>query len=337
MFNPVKRAFTVLGALVFVLAFCAPAAGASVTPGSPQVQKAIKGAVNYLEKELQSPGYDGMLEWAMLGYYGIGEDAGHLANIREAQITRGIMLSETKSTDYQRTVLGALAAGKNPDGYGGKNLLQSIISSQTPSGKFADAIDGAGERLINAHVWGIISLHAAGESIPNSEHALQWLTLHQNADGGFSIDTRLADSDVDMTAMSIIAMACLDKDKSFPAVEKSLAYLQEQQNEDGTFGAWGSSSTESCAQVVQALIILGIDPTDEQWSKSGGNPVTGLLQYRLADGSFSHGSERLPNDMASAQALIALGDYSAGESVYKRLGATGKTVFRDVPDGHFAY
>ncbi|KJS10328.1 MAG: hypothetical protein VR67_18650 [Peptococcaceae bacterium BRH_c8a] len=337
MFNPVKRVFTVLAALVFVFAFCAPATGASVAPDSPQVQKAITGAVNYLEKELQSPGYSGMLEWAMLGYYGIGKDAGHLSKLRETQITRGIMLSETKSTDYQRTVLGALAAGQNPDGYGGKNLLQSVIASQTPSGKFADTINGTGEKLVNAHVWGIIALHVAGQDIPQADRALQWLTAHQNADGGFSIDIRLDESDVDMTAMAIIAMACLGQDSSFPAVEKALVYLQEQQNEDGTFGAWGTSTAESCAQVVQALTILGIDPTAEAWSKGGGNAVTGLLQYRLADGSFSHGSERLPNDMASAQALIALGDYRAGESVYQRLGATGKTAFTDLPDGHFAY
>jgi len=170
MFNPVKRVFTVFWALVFVLAFGAPAAGASVTPDSPQVRKAITGVVNYLEKELQSSGYDGMLEWAMLGYYGIGKDTGQLSKLREAQIPRGIMLSETKSTDYQRTVLGAMAAGKNPDGYGGKNLLQDIIASQTPSGKFADAIDGTGERLVNAHVWGIIALHVAGQYRPVQIH-----------------------------------------------------------------------------------------------------------------------------------------------------------------------
>jgi len=337
MLTPLRKAFVVLGALVLVLAFSAPAAGAFVAPDSPQVRQAITGAVNYLEKELQSPGYSGMLEWAMLGYYGIGKDAGHLSKLREAQIHRGIMLSETKSTDYQRTMLGALAAGQNPAGYGGKNLLQSVIASQTPSGKFADAINGNGEKLINAHVWGIIALHVAGQDIPRADRALQWLAAHQNADGGFSIDIRLDESDVDMTAMAIIAMACLGQDSSLVAVEKALVYLQEQQNEDGTFGAWGTSTAESCAQVVQALTILGIDPAAEEWSKGGGNAVTGLLQYRLADGSFSHGSERLPNDMASAQALIALGDYRAGASVYKRLGATAKTGFTDLPEGHFAY
>jgi len=331
MFYRLRKVFAALGALVILSALCAPAAGAAVAPDSPEVRTAITGAVNYLGKELQSPEYDGMLEWAMLGYYGAGRDAGRLSDLREAQIRKGIMLSEARNTDYQRTVLGALAAGKNPDGYGGKDLLQGVIASQTPAGKFADAVDGTGDKLVNAHVWGIISLCAAGESIPDPEGALRWLTAHQNADGGFSIDIRLADSDVDMTAMAVIAMACLGKDQGFPAVEKALAYLREQQNEDGTFGAWGTASAESCAQVVQALVILGIDPTGEDWSKGGGNPVAGLLGFRLADGSFSHGPERLPNDMATAQALIALGDYSAGESVYKRIAAAGQT-YLSIPE-----
>ncbi|WP_347488845.1 prenyltransferase/squalene oxidase repeat-containing protein [Desulfoscipio sp. XC116] len=320
MFNQFRKTLAVVGVLVFMLAL-APVAWASVTPGSPEVREAVKGAVSYLDKELQAPGYDGMLEWAMLGYYGIGKDAGHLSKLRETQLAQGVMLSEAKSTDYQRTVLGAAAAGKSPDGYGGKNLLQSIISSQTLSGKFADTINGTGEKLVNAHIWGIISLYVAGQDIPRADLALRWLTAHQNADGGFSVDIRLDESDVDMTAMAIIAMACLDKDSGFLPVQKALAYLKEQQNEDGTFGAWGTSTAESCAQVVQALTILGIDPTADEWSKDGGNAVTGLLQYRLADGSFSHGSERLPNDMASAQALIALGDYQTGQSVYQKIRA----------------
>lgn len=194
-----------------------------------------------------------------------------------------MMISDHKSTDYQRTLLGAVAAGKNPDGYGGKYLLRDILASQTVTGKFADTIDGTGENLVNAHVWGIISLYAAGEEIPRAEQALQWLVNHQNNDGGFSIDSRLAFSDVDMTAMAIIAMACLGKDKSFPPVEKALAYLREQQNADGTFGAWGTASAESCAQVVQSLVILGIDPTGDEWTRGGGNPVTGLLSFRLPE------------------------------------------------------
>ncbi|MCG8401340.1 MAG: hypothetical protein MJA84_07055 [Firmicutes bacterium] len=319
----VKKTLGVLLAPVFLILLWAPVAGGA-EPGSPEVRKAVAGAVKYLDRELSAPGYDGTLEWAMLGFYGVGADLQHLSDAREAQIARGIMISEAKSTDYQRSVIGALAAGKNPDGYGGKNLLQGVISSQMPGGKFADSIDGTGVRLINAHIWGIISIYASGRDIPNADKALRWLEWHQNPDGGFGIDTRVAHSDVDMTAMALIAIACLGKDGSYPAAARALDYLKEQQYEDGTFGVWGVSTAESCAQVIQALVILGIDPASDQWSKGGSNPVTGLLQFRLADGSFTHGAGGPANNMATAQALIALGDYHAGASVYQRIRQSGE-------------
>ena len=340
MFKKLSQVLTVVGALVVMLAMYAPSAEAAVTPDSPEVQQAITGAISYLDQELQAPSYTGMLEWSMLGYFGVGRDVGQLSAIREAQIHQGILLDANKSTDYQRTVLGALAAGENPDGYGGKQLLQNIMAAQTPAGKFADTINGSGEMLVNAHVWGIIALYAAGESIPRADLALQWLIAHQNADGGFSIDVRLEESDVDMTSMAVLALACLEQDSSSTVVQKALAFLRTEQLADGSFGTWGTPTAESCAQVVQALTMLGMEPTAEEWTKGGGNAVTGLLQFRLADGSFSHGLERLPNDMATAQALVALGDFQAGQSVYRKLNHTGtdvQTDFNDLPTDHYAY
>lgn len=329
--HKVKKTLGILLAPVFLLFLWAPVAGAAgvAGPDSPEVRKAMAGAVKHLDLELGAPGYDGMLEWAMLGFYGAGADLQHLSNAREAQIARGVMISEAKSTDYQRTVIGALAAGKNPDGYGGKNLLQGVVSSQMPGGKFADSIDGTGARLINAHIWGIISIYASGRDIPNADKALRWLEWRQNPDGGFGIDTRLAHSDVDMTAMALIAMACLGKDVSYPAAARALDYLKEHQHEDGAFGAWGVSTADSCAQVIQALVILDIDPASDQWSKGGSNPVTGLLQFRLADGSFAHGAGGPANNMATAQALIALGDYHARASVYQRIRQSGEPGIRE--------
>ncbi|WP_051273536.1 prenyltransferase/squalene oxidase repeat-containing protein [Desulfotruncus alcoholivorax] len=304
---------------------CAGANAGGAAAGHARVAEAIKGAEQYLVKKMSAPQYDGMLEWAMLGLYADNKNVQSFSLKREAQIARGVMIDANKNTDYQRSILGALAAGKNPDGYGGIKLLEKVWLSQTPRGKFADSINGQGDRLVNAHVWGIISLYAAGREIADADKALQWLVDHQNTDGGFSIDTNMEESDVDMTAMAVIALACLGKDTSYPAVQKALAYLKEQQNDDGTFGAWGTSTTESCAQVIQALVMLGIDPAGAEWSKEGKNAVTGLLKYRLPNGSFSHGPERLPNDMATAQALIALVDYSTGETVYTRLHQASKT------------
>ncbi|SFG24511.1 Squalene-hopene cyclase C-terminal domain-containing protein [Desulfotomaculum arcticum] len=296
----------------------------SAAPGSTgreslELPKTITKTAQFLEKEMLASDYEGIMEWGMIGLYGAGKDVGSFAKIREAQIARGEMISEFKNTDYQRSILGALAAGKSPNAYGNKKLLESEIASQQANGKFADSLSGEGARMVNAHIWGVISLYAAGQEIPNSEKALQWLVEHQNADGGFSIDTEIKESDIDMTAMAIIAMACLGQDAACDPVQKALAYLRQQQNDDGSFGAWGIPTAESCAQVIQALTMLGIDPTGDAWVKNGGNPLTGLLQFRLDNGAFSHGPEKIPNVMATSQALVALVDYYTGQSIYQKL------------------
>ncbi|MEG6616823.1 prenyltransferase/squalene oxidase repeat-containing protein [Peptococcaceae bacterium 1198_IL3148] len=274
-----------------------------------ETEKAISGSVTYLQKQLQNSAYRGLLSWPLLGLYAAGQP-----ETNQQELITGL-----SNTDYQRGIIGALASQRDPNNYDGKQLVTAVKASQMANGKFADTITGEGEQLINAHVWAIISLYTAGEAIPNPEKALAWLTAQQNFDGGFSIDTTLTESDIDMTAMAVMAMACLGQDSSYPAIEKALAYLKAQQNSDGSFGLWGSATTEAAAQVVQALIMLGIDPTGEEWTKGGGNPITSMLKFRLPNGAFSHGSEMLPNDMATAQALIALIDYSTGQSIYQKL------------------
>ncbi|MBM7853924.1 hypothetical protein JOC37_000289 [Desulfohalotomaculum tongense] len=319
--------------LVLFSMVTAPVSYAAPAADEAEIENAIAGAVRYLQKEMLAPDYEGVLDWAILGFYAAGKDVEILSRKREAQIKNGEMISEFKNTDYQRTILAALAAGKKPDEYGGRKLVAKVKASQMVSGKFADSVNGTGERLVNAHIWGIISLYAAGEDIPNADKALQWLVEHQNTDGGFGIDTEIQGSDVDITAMAIIAMACLGQDDRYPPVQRALAYLKKQQNDDGSFGAWGTPAAESCAQVVQALVMLGLDPAGDEWSKGGGNPVTGMLKYRLKDGSFSHGSELLPNDMATVQALLALTDYYTGQSIYSRLRLAQRPVVNNLPAG----
>lgn len=276
-----------------------------------------------------------MLDWPILALYRSDKNLSGLVAKRENQVQKGELFDPKISTDYQRTIIGALAAGKDPRNFGGYNLVEAVKKSQLDSGKFADTISGGGDKLINSHIWGIISLYAAGEVIPNKDKALQWLVDHQNADGGFSIDTGVKSSDIDMTGMALIAFGALGENQNHPAVQKALAYLQQQQGQNGDFAGWGGSSSEALAQVIQGLVMLGIDPAGEQWTKKNGNLVTALLKYRLKDGSFSHTSGGKSNTIATYQSLLALRDYYSGESIYQVLRRKN-LQFTDVPEQYFA-
>ncbi|MEW5921386.1 MAG: S-layer homology domain-containing protein [Bacillota bacterium] len=289
----------------------------------------------YLKGIVERSDYQSMLDWPILALAGLGEDVEPLINRREAQVRQGQLFDAVKNTDYQRTLVAVAAAGKDPRDFGQKNLVKDIKGSQLSSGKFANTVDGRGETLVNAHIWGIISLYSAGETIPNREMALRWLEQQQNGDGGFSIDINVSISDVDMTGMALMAFAALGKDKQYPAVIKALDYLQSQQALDGGFIGWGGSGSESIAQVIQGLMMLGIDPTGPAWTKRGGNPVNALERYRLGDGSYSKEPGGKSDTMSTYQALIALGDYYRGESIYRVLRRRNIS-FPDVSASHFA-
>ncbi|SNS16271.1 Prenyltransferase and squalene oxidase repeat-containing protein [Anaerovirgula multivorans] len=320
-----KKRIAFLLSLVLTMTVCLQAAATSN----------LNSTISYLEKNIGSNSYDGMLDWPILGLAAMSKNVSSFINKRENQIRKGELFTADRSTDYQRSIVGAVAAGKDPRSFGGYNLVNEVKTSQLANGKFGDSIAKGGSNLVNAHVWGIISLYTAGETIPNRDKALKWLVDNQNADGGFSIDTRVKSSDIDMTGMVLIAFGALGETKDHAAVKKAIQYLKNQQGDKGDFTGWGGSSSESLSQVIQGLMMLGIDPGGSEWSKKDGDLVTALLAYRKKDGSFSHALNGDSNTMATYQALIALGDYYRGESIYKKLRRENLR-FSDVPQSHFA-
>ena len=295
----------------------------------------INNTVNYLDSIVKNNSYDGMLDWPILGLASNNRNVSTLVNRRETQVRNNEMFTSGRSTDYHRTIIGAVAGKKNPKSFGGYNLINDVRRSQLSNGKFGDTISNGGSNLVNAHIWGIISLYSAGEVIPNQERALKWLVDNQNNDGGYSIDTRVKTSDIDMTGMALIAFGALGQDRNHPSVRKAITYLKNQQGDNGDFSSWSGSSSESLSQVIQGLVMLEIDPTSSEWKKANGDLVTALLRYRKSDGSFSHSINGESNTMATYQALIALSDYNSKESIYKKLRKENIS-FSDVSAVHYA-
>ncbi len=213
------------------------------------------------------------------------------------------------TTAYAATLM-AMYWEQGPDDQKVQELAERLAQAQKGSGKFADQINGEGEDLINAHIWAVIALKATGSSLPETESAYSWLVEQQNTDGGYAYAVGLPDSDVDMTAMALMAFAALGKDEKDANVQKALQYLQTQQSQEtGGFGSWGvETTTDSCAIVIQALVAQEQDPTGEQWTTRGGNPVRALLSLQKQDGSFPYTRGMAANQMSTRQALLALND-----------------------------
>ncbi|MEQ8787518.1 MAG: prenyltransferase/squalene oxidase repeat-containing protein [Pirellulaceae bacterium] len=111
---------------------------------------------------------------------------------------------------------------------------------------------------------------------------LQWILAMQNSDGGWGAFDKDNDAEFlcyvpfadhnamidpswpDITARALEALAPHDIRQGHPAVERSLAYLRQHQEEDGAwFGRWGVNYIYGTWQVLVGLRAAGVAVDDE--------------------------------------------------------------------------
>lgn len=284
----------------------------------------IKLAEDYINSYYSKNDYKGFLDWPSIAVYSAKRNSGTGKNgkaleWKEKYIKQGNDFDLSRATDYQRSILGIISAGGNPGSFAGMNLVEAVKKSQLSSGKFADTIEGKGERLINSHVWGVISLYSAGERILGNKGAYNWLVSNQNTDGGFGISTG-SKSDLDMTAMALSAFSALGKKTDDKHVLKAVEYIKANQTAAGGFEVFGQENPDTACAVVQGLISLGINPVSEEWIKENDkNMIDFIVSFQLSDGGFCHTRGGETDMLTTSRALTALADYYYGKSVYQTM------------------
>lgn len=216
-------------------------------------------------------------------------------------------LHPVKSTDNSRLILGLTAAGADVTNVGGYNLLEGLANTEY--------IEGQG---LNGPIWALIAFDSGDYEIPKATEAgssvtREWLVQTileaQQTDGGWSLTG--TDSDVDITAMAIQALAPYMEDGEVEAaVNQALSYLSAQQNADGGFSSWGTVNSESCSQVIVALTSLQLDPTEDvRFIKNNRTVLDALDDFWVKDG-FCHSTDMPEADpMATEQAYYAMVSY----------------------------
>lgn len=219
-----------------------------------------------------------------------------------------VRLHHAKSTENSRTILGLTAAGYNAANVAGVDLTAGLTDMAYLRAQGT-----------NGPIWALIALDCHGYDIPQCADGEEQVTReglvaeilsYQCSDGGWAL---MGDeSDVDMTAMALTALAPYKDDVEVKAaVDAALAYLSDAQQDDGGFMGWGTANSESCAQVIVALTALGIDPAaDSRFVKNGASPLDGLCAFACEGGGFCHSNEQAePDGMATEQGFYALAAY----------------------------
>lgn len=253
-------------------------------------------------------------EWAVIGLSraGLLSDAAAQSYEQAAEDyvkqAGSVRLHHAKSTENSRTILGLTAAGYNAANVAGVDLTAGLTDMAYLRAQGT-----------NGPIWALIALDCHGYDIPQCadgeeqttrEGLVAEILSYQCSDGGWAL---MGDeSDVDMTAMALTALAPYKDDVEVKAaVDAALAYLSDAQQDDGGFMGWGTANSESCAQVIVALTALGIDPAaDSRFVKNGASPLDGLCAFACEGGGFRHSDEQMESDgMATEQGFYALVAY----------------------------
>ena len=250
-------------------------------------------------------------------------------------------LHASRSTDNSRTVIGLYSAGADVTCFNGWNLCAPLAGDHAGGDKTEQSADYEYTKMqgINGPVFALIALDYAGYYSENEtkvanlteenvttlrDDYIDYILAKELQTGGWAFSGSDADPDVTMMAVQALSKYTYLSEVN-DAVERALTVMSAQQNTDGGFASWGTVNSESIAQVICGLTMLGIDPAkDERFIKNGKTVVDALKSFSAAykdtpyRGYGHTGTDY--NQMATEQAgyaMVALWCQRKGEKLYQ--------------------
>ncbi|USK95031.1 DUF4430 domain-containing protein [Bacillus tropicus] len=251
-------------------------------------------------------------DWVALGLSRSGKNVPIEAKLNYVKaVTEKVekRMNRFSATDLARTIIMMNAMQADPTKVGEHNLVQKLYES--------DKVNS-----VTGYTFALLAFDTKKYEVPvnskwNRVALVDALLNAQHTDGGWIYDSASSKdsaSSVDVTGMVLSALAPYqDRPDVKPAVQKAVAYLYNEQLENGGFSADGQENSNSAAQAIIGLSLVK-DVDQNRLHKA----VQNLLSYQLPNGEFKW----LPGDqngsgMATEQALLALIQFKEiGKSIY---------------------
>lgn len=249
----------------------------------------------------------GMITLAKFDFITDGMKESYAESVKEYLDSIGTAkISSTRSTAVSGVVLALSGMGENVYDFYGYNLLEPLSDMDYITNQ---GINGAMYALMAFDMNAEYYIPKAPEGVNQTtrEKLIAEILNAQGEDGGWSFDVGNK-SDADMTGIALQALAPYKDNESVkPAIEKALAFLSENQGENGGFTSYGSQDSESCSQVIAGLTMLGIDVlTDSRFIKDGNTAFDMLMRYYRDNGKFAHYEDGEENAISTSQAYYAI-------------------------------
>jgi hypothetical protein len=292
--------------------FAAPAGAASAQPQIPQFAAAQSAATWIAGQQAANGSIGGSLSTtvnAILALAGAHVDSGGAQaalTYVEANADSYITVDSADGPgQLANLILDAHAMGVDPTKFGGTNLVARLLATEQASG--ADAGLFGTETQLNDFFVGtydqglaLAALKAAG--VTANTAAIGWLTSQQCSSGGWAFPNQaigvcaedsssFQGADDQTTSLAVQGLEAQGALTS--GVEASaLSFLSAGQDPDGGWSYYPNSASQpqetdsqSTGLVIQALLALGLSPTNSTFSSSAHSPVTALQSFVVTSGS----------------------------------------------------
>ncbi|MEB9370050.1 DUF4430 domain-containing protein [Bacillus cereus] len=233
-------------------------------------------------------------------------------------------INRFSATDLARTIIMMNAMSADPKNVGGHNLVQKLYES--------DKVNS-----VTGYAFALLAFDTKKYEIPveskwNRVALVEALLNNQHTDGGWTYNSsgsKDSASSVDVTGMVLSALAPYQERSAVkPAIQKAVAYLYNEQLQNGGFSADGQENSNSTAQAIIGLSLVK-DVDQNRLHKAMQN----LLSYQLSNGEFKWlPSDQNGNGMATEQALLALLQFKEmGKSIYDWSNVDAGDVIKPKP------
>ena len=172
--------------------------------------------------------------------------------------------------DIARTILALEAAGVDPRGFAGENLVERLLSQRRQNGSY--------QRWPGTSAYAVLALRAAGANDATAK-TVDWLRKVQGDDGGWGNNPGdAATSEITGAVLQVLTPGS-------EASDRALAYLRKVKRPNGGFtpGRNLAANAQATAWASQGLLATGKDPASFGPGKSS---YAYLRDLQADDGHF---------------------------------------------------
>lgn len=259
----------------------------------PQTKELIEETLQYVTKN--NIPFEYRSEWWIwsLSHIDTTISSNYLTSLEE--IVKEQSLENFDGLEIQKVIIALTLEGRDATDFIGYNLINIMLEKNLQN--------------INDYVYTLLAIDSNNYEVPQGsrEGLIDEIVAKENEMGGWSFVGDIPS--VDLTGMVLSSLAPYKEEpKIKKIINRAVSFLSEAQKENGGYFEKmnGGDTSESVSQAIIGLASIGVDPSSESFTKTGGNLVQHLMEFKQEDNGYSHTiKDEESMEVSTQQALLA--------------------------------